>query len=132
VPELVSTDAGVVDPDVEKDGGEGTGPTALIGEAEFHCMSVMRKRGMTPMMVIQAATKNIAAAYRRLDEIGTLEPGKFADLVVLNADPLQDTENMRKISMVMKEGKKVDVDQLPRKPILTSPEAMNPGPVRMK
>jgi imidazolonepropionase-like amidohydrolase len=132
VPELVSTDAGVIDPDVEKDGGYGTGPTSLIGEAEFHCMGVMRKRGMTPMMVIQATTKNIAAAYHKLDEFGTLESGKLADLVVVDADPLQDTENMRKISLVMKEGKVIDTGKLPLHPILTSPEAMNPGPVRMK
>jgi imidazolonepropionase-like amidohydrolase len=132
VPELVSTDAGVIDPDVEKDGGFGTGPNGLIGEAEFLCMRVMRRRGMTPMMIIQAATKNIAAAYRKLDTFGTLESGKFADLVVLDADPLVDVENMRRIVMVMKEGKKIEIDKLPRNPLLTSPEARNPGPARMK
>src|ERR1700678_3626926 len=63
---------------------------------------------------------------------GTLEAGKYADLVVLDANPLQDIENARKISSVMKAGKTIDIGQLPRHPILTSSEAENPGPVRMK
>jgi imidazolonepropionase-like amidohydrolase len=133
VPELVSTDAGTTDPDVEKEILRRHGsPRAEIGEAEVQDMIGMRQRGMTPMMILQASTKNIAAAYRKLDMIGTLEPGKMADLVVLTADPLADIENVRKIAMVMKEGKMVDRDALPRHPILTSPEAMNPGEVRMK
>ena len=136
VPELVTTDAGTIDPDVAKDpngawGGLG-GHASLIGEAEFLEMRAMRQRGMTPMMIIQATTKNIAAAYHKLDQFGTLEPGKSADVVILDADPLQDIENMRKVSLVIKEGKQIDVDKLPRNPILTSPEAMNPGPVRTK
>jgi imidazolonepropionase-like amidohydrolase len=137
VPQLVSTDGGTIDPDVAKDwdakgkGGLGGG-SARIGEGEFINMRAMRQRGMTPMMIVQAATRNIAAAYHKLDTFGTLEPGKLADLVVLDADPLQDVENLRKASMVMKEGKSIDLNRLPRNPILTSPEATNPGPVRMK
>jgi len=134
VPELVSTDAGTIDPDIAKDREEkGQGAHALpIGESEFVEMHALEQRGMTPMMIIQAATKNIAAAYHKLDQFGTLEPGKFADLVVLDADPLQNIANMQKISMVMKEGRKIDVDKLPVNPILTSPEALHPGAVRMK
>jgi imidazolonepropionase-like amidohydrolase len=136
VPQIVSTDAGTIDPDVAKDpnglwGGLG-GNASLIGEAEFLDMKAMQQRGMTPMMIIQAATKNIAAAYHKLDQFGTLEPGKLADLVVVDADPLQDVQNMRKVSLVMKEGNVIDVDKLPLHPVLTSPEAVNPGPVRMK
>jgi imidazolonepropionase-like amidohydrolase len=135
VPMLVSTDAGTIDPDVAKEearGGLAAAAARVIGEAEFLNMRAMRQYGMTPMMIIQAATKNIAAAYGMLDELGTLEPGKFADLVVLDADPLQDIENMRKVSLVMKEGRTIDRDTLPRNPILTSPEAANPGAVRTK
>ena len=136
VPQIVSTDAGTIDPDVAKDpngawGGLG-GHASLIGEAEFLDMRAMHQRGMTPMMIIQSATKNVAAAYHKLDQFGTLEPGKFADLVVLDADPLQDIENIRKISMVMKEGQIIDTGALPLHPILTSTAAQTPGPVRMK
>jgi imidazolonepropionase-like amidohydrolase len=138
VPELVSTDAGTVDPDVAKDYGVDGGPgglgghASLIGEAEFEDMKAMEQRGMTPMMVLQATTRNIAAAYHMLDSFGTLEPGKLADLVVVDADPLADIQNLRKQSMVVKEGKTIDTGSLPLVPILTSEEARNPGPVRTK
>ena len=138
VPQLVSTDSGTIDPDVAKDFGPDGGPgglgghASLIGEAEFRDMQAMQQRGMTPMMILQAATRNIAAAYHKLDQIGTLEPGKLADLLVLDADPLADFQNLRKQSMVVKEGKTIDVASLPLEPILTSEEAKNPGAVRVK
>jgi imidazolonepropionase-like amidohydrolase len=138
VPELVSTDAGTIDPDVAKDFGDEGGPgglgghSGLIGEAEFINMQAMQQRGMTPMMILQAATRNIAAAYHKLDQFGTLEPGKFADLIVVDADPLADIQNLRKLSIVVKDGKTIDRDALPRVPILTSDEARNPGAVRVK
>jgi len=128
VPMLLSTDAGLIDPDVAKDKKFGT----LIGEDEFVLMKSMAQRGMTPMTIIQTATKNIAAAYHRLSDIGTLEPGKFADLLVLDANPLDNLDNIRKISVVMKEGQVIDTAKLPRHPILTSQEAQNPGAIRTK
>jgi hypothetical protein len=53
-------------------------------------------------------------------------------MVVLDADPLADVENLRTVSMVIKEGRTVNRAALPLNPILTSPEAMNPGRVRRK
>jgi imidazolonepropionase-like amidohydrolase len=138
VPQLVSTDAGTIDPDVAKDFGPDGGPgglgghAGLIGEGEFIDMLAMQQRGMSPMMILQAATRNIAAAYHKLDSLGTLEPGKFADLIVVDADPLADFENLRKLSLVVKEGRTVDIASLPTNPILTSDEARNPGAVRAK
>lgn len=138
VPELVSTDAGTIDPDVAKDFGPDGGPgglgghASLIGEAEFEDMRAMQQRGMTPMMILQAATRNIAAAYHKLDAFGTLEPGKFADLIVVEADPLADVQNLKKLALVVKEGKTIDIAALPLEPILTSQEARNPGPVRVR
>jgi imidazolonepropionase-like amidohydrolase len=95
-------------------------------------MQAMEQRGMTPMMILQAATRNIAAAYHKLDAFGTLEPGKFADLIVVDADPLTDIQNLKKLSLVVKEGKTIDTARLPLAPILTSDEARNPGAVRVK
>jgi imidazolonepropionase-like amidohydrolase len=138
VPQLVSTDAGTIDPDVAKDFGPDGGPgglgghAGLIGEGEFIDMQAMEDRGMTPMMILQAATRNIAAAYHRLDTLGTLEPGKLADLLVVDADPLASFQNLRRLSMVVKGGKTIDVAGLPRNPILTSDEARNPGAVRTR
>ena len=74
---------------------------------------------MTPMAMLQAATRNIAAAYKKLDELGTLERGKVADLVILNADPLADFANYEQIHLVMKNGKVIDRDALPINKVLT-------------
>lgn len=135
VPQLVSTDAGTIDPDVAADehqwGGLG-GHASLIGEAEFLNMRAMTERGMTPMQVIQAATLNIARAYRVDSGLGSLTAGKHADMVVLDADPLASAENMRSVSMVIKDGKIVDLAALPSPRVLTSPEAASPGRVRAR
>lgn len=71
--------------------------------------------GMTPMEAIQTATKNTAEAIR-LDKVtGTLEKGKFADIIAVEGDPLKDIrilQEKKKIKIVMKEGK-IGVDRRP-------------------
>ena len=71
--------------------------------------------GMTPSEAIVAATRHGALACRALDEFGTLEVGKLADLLVLGADPLADISNIRKLEIVMKEGEIIDLESLPTK-----------------
>ncbi len=73
--------------------------------------------GMSPTQAIVAATKNGALACKALDEYGTIEAGKLADLLVLDADPLAAISNIRKLGVVMKEGQIIDHRQLPTKPI---------------
>lgn len=73
--------------------------------------------GMTPAQAIVAATRNGAIAARALDRYGTLEAGKLADIVVLDADPLVDIRNIRKLHMVLKEGAVVDLRALPTAPV---------------
>jgi len=75
--------------------------------------------GMTPAQAIVAATKNGAIASRGLQSFGTVEAGKEADLVVLEADPLLDIHNIRKISAVIRGGKVVDRAALPQKRVLS-------------
>jgi hypothetical protein len=53
-------------------------------------------------------------------------------LIVVDADPLADIQNLKKLSLVVKEGKTIDTARLPLAPILTSDEARNPGAVRVK
>ena len=65
--------------------------------------------GMTPSQAITAATKNGAIAMRMTDQFGTIAAGRYADLVMLTADPLADIHNIRKQTMVMKEGAVIDV-----------------------
>ena len=64
----------------------------------------MAAAGTRPMDIILPATRNAAAVMGKQDEVGTLERGKFADLVILDADPLMDIKNTRKIFKVMKAG----------------------------
>jgi imidazolonepropionase-like amidohydrolase len=91
----------------------------VFGEAHFFWLEAMVEKGMTPMNAIVSSTKNGAAAYHHLEQFGTLEPGKFADLVILDADPLENISNVRKIALVMKEGSTVDRDRLPEQRVLT-------------
>jgi len=65
--------------------------------------------GMSPMEAIVAATKTSAEAIKRENELGTLEQGKLADMLIVDGDPLQDItvlQDLSKIKMVIKNGKK--------------------------
>lgn len=73
--------------------------------------------GMTPGEAIVAATKNGAIAAQLEDQLGTLEVGKIADILMFEADPLADIGNIRKLSLVMKDGRVVDIDALPERPV---------------
>ena len=71
--------------------------------------------GMTPMEAIQTATKNTAEAIWLGKETGTLEAGKYADIIAINGDPLKDIrilQDKEKIKIVMKEGQ-IMVDRRP-------------------
>ena len=63
--------------------------------------------GMTPMQVIVAATRN-SAEFLRIADAGTLQAGKSADFIVLDANPLDDITNTRRISAVILRGAAVD------------------------
>ena len=61
--------------------------------------------GLTPMQAIRAATSNAARVLGAEDSIGTVAPGKLADLVILRADPLADIANTLTVASVMKAGR---------------------------
>ena len=63
------------------------------------------RRGATPWQALQAATKHAAVLCGVGDELGTLEAGKLADMIVLSANPLDDVTNLRKLELVFKEGR---------------------------
>ena len=60
--------------------------------------------GLTPMEALQAATRNAATFFGTIDSAGTIERGKLADLVLLEADPLADIRNTRRIAAVVIHG----------------------------
>ena len=65
----------------------------------------MVKYGMTPMQAIQAATTNAADLLGHADVPGSIKPGKFADVIAVSGDPLQDITLLEHVQFVMKEGK---------------------------
>ena len=91
----------------------------MPGTATLAAIEGLVELGMTPSQAIVAATKNGAIASQGLKDFGTLEVGKLADLVVLDADPLADIHNIRKLSLVMRDGRIIDRDKLPEKPVWT-------------
>ena len=76
----------------------------LHGPALHREFELMAEAGIRPTYIIMSATRNAAAAMGRQNDLGTLERGKLADLVILNADPLVDVRNTRRIQRVMKSG----------------------------
>src|SRR5258708_15803667 len=76
IPVVMGTDAGNI----------GT----LHGPSVFREMEIMTQAGLTPLQVLRSATSTGAKAMGMEREIGTLAPGKLADLVILDADPLAD------------------------------------------
>lgn len=68
-------------------------------------LELLVESGFTPMEALQTATRNPARYFGRLEDMGTIEPGKLADLVLLTANPLDDIRNTRKIAVVILRGR---------------------------
>jgi imidazolonepropionase-like amidohydrolase len=62
------------------------------------------RAGLAPMEVLKAAIWNGAYALGRTDQFGSVEPGKLADFVVLDANPLERISNIRRVHRVVKGG----------------------------
>ena len=87
--------------------GTDTGPPARFqGFFEHLELEMMVDSGMTPMQVITSATGDAARCWGKSGEIGTLAPGAAADLLILNANPLENIRNTRSIEAVWINGKK--------------------------
>ena len=84
-----------------------------LGRRHFENMESLVDAGAAPMDVLIGATRRGAEAYGLARDLRTIEPGKIADLLVLNADPLADIRNFRKIGWVIKDGCMVDRASLP-------------------
>ncbi len=68
-------------------------------------LALLVESGFTPMEALQTATRNPARYFGTLKDMGTIETGKLADMVLLYADPLEDIRNTKKISLVILRGR---------------------------
>lgn len=68
-------------------------------------MGLWVKDGATPWQTLLAATKDAAAVCGAADDLGTVEVGKLADVIVVGANPLENIDNVRKLLLVLKEGR---------------------------
>jgi imidazolonepropionase-like amidohydrolase len=93
--------------------GTDAGVGAPYGWSAHAEMADMVAAGLTPAQVIVAATRT-SADVMRLNRLGTLAPGKSADFVVLDANPLDDITNTRRIARVYLRGREVDRASLSR------------------
>lgn len=85
-------------------GTDAGNPLTLHGPAIYAEMDEMQAAGMTPMQVIVASTATASRAMGLENEVGTVEKGKDADLVIAGADPSADVGNFRKIRYVVRSG----------------------------
>ena len=82
-----------------------TAPFIFPGSSLHEELALLVQAGLTPMQALQAATKLPAEFLGKLHTQGTIEPGKTADLVLLDANPLDDIRNTQKIRAVILRGK---------------------------
>ena len=85
-------------------GTDAGNPLTLHGPSVYWEMDEMQAAGLSPMDVLITATRNGARAMGRERDLGTLEAGRIADLVVLGADPAADIANLRDVRYVMRAG----------------------------
>jgi imidazolonepropionase-like amidohydrolase len=90
IPIAVSTDAG--------------NPGTLHGISIYDEMETMQQAGIPAADILVMATRNGALAMGRLEDFGTLEKNKMADLIILDKDPTKDITNMRSVTHVMRAG----------------------------
>jgi imidazolonepropionase-like amidohydrolase len=88
------------------------GPYPGGGEALHHELELLVQAGLTPLQAIQSATRDAARFMKVSRTVGTIERGKTADLILLDANPLDDISNTRRIHAVFLRGQLFSVDEL--------------------
>jgi Amidohydrolase family/IPT/TIG domain len=89
--------------------GGDTNASKIPGLNIHHEFLAISEAGIPPMRIIQGATKWAAEMINRGKDLGTVEAGKLADVIVLNADPLQSIDNLREVDAVVFDGRQVDL-----------------------
>jgi imidazolonepropionase-like amidohydrolase len=89
-------------------GSDSLDPFVFPGESLHKELVEMVRAGLTPAEVLQSATRGAAQFLGRERDLGTVEPGKAADLVLLDASPLENIANTQRITAVVRHGKYLD------------------------
>lgn len=89
-------------------GSHSNAPHAPRGLAYHREMELLVEAGMTPMEVLVAATRTGARFFQRERDLGTIEKGKLADLVIVDGNPLEDIRTTRNVETVIVDGKQLD------------------------
>lgn len=89
-------------------GTDSAGASIVPGLSVHHELELVVDSGISPFQAIQFATRAPAELIGREDEIGTVQPGRYADLVILEENPLEDISRTQSISQVLKAGRIVD------------------------
>jgi imidazolonepropionase-like amidohydrolase len=97
-------------------GTDAGNPLTLHGPSVYAELEAMQAAGLEPMAVLISATATAARAMGREDDLGTIEAGKFADLVVLSADPTTDVAAFRQLTHVVRGGVLRPVTELAARP----------------
>ena len=95
-------------------GSDSQNPYCFPGFSLHDDLEWLVKAGLSPLAALQAATRNPAIYLDRLQDFGTVEKGKMADLVLLDADPTQDIRATRRITAVVAAGKLLTREALDR------------------
>lgn len=93
-------------------GTDAGNPLTLHGPSVYAEMEAMQAAGLTPLQVLVASTRGGALAMGREKELGTVEKGKLADLLIVAGDPTADVANLRKVKHVVRGGVMRTIEEL--------------------
>ena len=68
-------------------------------------VELLHRFGLTPLAAIAAATRNAAEVIRLDQQIGTLQPGRVADVLIVEGDPERDVRDLQRVALVLKAGR---------------------------
>lgn len=93
-------------------GTDAGNPLTLHGPSIYAEMEAMQAAGLTPLQVLVASTRGGALAMGRDKDLGTVEKGKLADLLIVAGDPTADVANLRKVRLVVRGGVMRTIEEL--------------------
>jgi imidazolonepropionase-like amidohydrolase len=88
----------------------GSDPNHVVPGYAMHSeLQMLVEAGLTPLQAIQTASINVAQAWGKETEYGSIEKGKVADLFIVNGDPTKNISDTQNVESVYMDGKKVDI-----------------------